>query len=128
MDITINRSSIEPPYRQIRTLISKAVTDGELAVGARLPAVRTLARQLGVAPGTVARAYRELEMSGSLDTRGRHGTYVADPADEQSRHRRELAGLAADYAATASQWSIAPADAIALVEQAVGDTAGHSPG
>ena len=128
MDVNIERAGDVPPFRQIKEQISEAISGGELAVGTRLPAVRTLARHLGVAPGTVARAYRELEASGVVDTRGRRGTYVADPADEQSQHRRHLAGLAADYAAAASQWSIAPADAIALVEQAVGDGVDHSPG
>ena len=106
-----------------------AIAGGELSVGARLPSVRTLAGKIGIAPGTVARAYRELEMSGLLDTRGRHGTFVADPADQRSRHRRELAKLAADYAATASQWAVAPGEALSLIEQAVADTADrHSPG
>jgi DNA-binding transcriptional regulator YhcF (GntR family) len=126
MDITIARSSVEPPYRQIREQIRAAITNGELTVGTRLPAVRALAEKLGTAPGTVARAYRELETSGLLDTRGRHGTHVADPSEDRFRHRRELAGLAADYAAAASQWSIPPNEAISLVEQAF--TEGHSPG
>jgi DNA-binding transcriptional regulator YhcF (GntR family) len=126
MDITIDRSSVEPPYRQIREQIRVAITDGELAVGTRLPAVRALAEKLGVAPGTVARAYRELEVSGLLDTRGRHGTHVADPRANRFRRRRELAALAADYAATALRWAIPPAEAINVVEQAFAE--GHSPG
>lgn len=123
MDFNINRAADAPPFRQIREQISGAIAGGELPAGTRLPAVRTLAKQLGTAPGTVARAYRDLEMSGLLDTRGRHGTYVADPADERSRHRRQLAELAADYAAAASQWAIPPAEAVGLVEQAIGDAA-----
>lgn len=123
VDLSIVRNSPLPPYRQIRAGISGAIAGGELSAGTRLPAVRTLAKQLGTAPGTVARAYRDLEMSGLLDTRGRHGTYVADPVDERSRHRRELAALAADYAAAASRWAIPPAEAVGLVEQAMGDAA-----
>jgi DNA-binding transcriptional regulator YhcF (GntR family) len=131
VDISIDRNSSQPPFRQIRKQINTAITTGELTVGTRLPAVRTLAKQLATAPGTVARAYRDLEVSGLLDTRGRHGTYVADPVDERSRHRRELAKLAADYAAAASQWAIPPTESVGLVEQALADTADrtdHSPG
>jgi DNA-binding transcriptional regulator YhcF (GntR family) len=41
--------------------------------------VRQLAGDLGVAANTVARSYRELELAGVLETRGRHGTFVAAP-------------------------------------------------
>lgn len=60
-----------------------AVRDGRLAPGSRLPTVRELAVELGLAPNTVARAYRELETAGILETRGRQGTFVArqDPTD-----------------------------------------------
>ncbi|MEV4688065.1 GntR family transcriptional regulator [Microbacterium sp. LWH3-1.2] len=43
-----------------------------------------LAEDLGVAPGTVARAYRELEASGIIETRGRNGTFVAFDADPRT--------------------------------------------
>jgi len=60
-----------------------AVRDGRLVPGSRLPTVRDLAVELGLAPNTVARAYRELETAGILETRGRQGTFVArrDPTD-----------------------------------------------
>lgn len=60
-----------------------AVRDGRLAPGARLPTVRQLAAELELAPNTVARAYRELEPAGIIETRGRQGTFVArrDPTD-----------------------------------------------
>jgi DNA-binding transcriptional MocR family regulator len=49
-----------------------------LPPGTRLPPVRRLAGDLGLAPNTIARAYRELERDGYIETGGRHGTYVAD--------------------------------------------------
>ena len=52
------------------------VRSGVLGPGDRLPAIRHLANDLGVAPGTIARAYRELEAAGLVATRGRHGTVV----------------------------------------------------
>lgn len=82
--IIVDLSSVMPPYEQIRAQIAALVTSGDLRLGDRLPPVRTLAAELGVAPGTVARAYRELERSGVVQTRGRAGTTIARgplPAD-----------------------------------------------
>jgi DNA-binding transcriptional regulator YhcF (GntR family) len=121
MRIVIDRDAGEPPFSQVRSQIEAAVSTGELPVGTRLPTVRKLADTLGVATGTVARAYRELEMRGSIDTRGRHGTFVSDPAEDRTRHRRQLAELAVIYARTAAHYGIRPADAIDLIDQALGD-------
>lgn len=70
-------------FEQLRTQIIDAVRGGVLPSGTRLPTVRDLAGQLGLAVNTVARAYRELETAGIVETRGRFGTFVArtDPAD-----------------------------------------------
>lgn len=72
-----------PIFEQLRLEVIAAVRDGRLPAGTRLPAVRAMAVELGLAPNTVARAYRELELGGIVETRGRHGTFVArsDPAD-----------------------------------------------
>lgn len=122
VQIVIDRSSSRAPFSQVISQIAAAVGTGDLEVGARLPPVRDLAAQLGVAPGTVARAYRELEISGLVDTRGRHGTYVSDPEMERTVHRRRLADLAATYARTATQFGIRPSEAIDLVDQALRGT------
>lgn len=121
MKIAIDRRAGDPPYGQVRFQIEAAIRLGELPVGARLPTVRGLADQLGVAPGTIARAYRELEAHGLVETRGRHGTFVSDPAEDRVRHRQELAELAAAYARAAAGLGI-PADvATYLIDQAVRD-------
>ena len=72
-----------PLFDQIRTQIIDGVRAGPCRPGTRLPTVRELAGQLGLAVNTVARAYRELEAGGIVETRGRFGTFVAsgDPAD-----------------------------------------------
>ena len=119
MQIVIDRSSAEPPFSQVISQVVAAIGTGDLEVGARLPSVRALAAQLGVAAGTVARAYRELEGRGLIDTRGRHGTFVSDPQEEQADHRRQLAELADGYARTAMQFGVRPTDAIELVDQAL---------
>lgn len=72
-----------PLFDQLRNQIIEAIRAGTLAPGTRLPTVRELAGQLGLAVNTVARAYRELEAAGVVETRGRFGTFVAraDPSD-----------------------------------------------
>ncbi|NIP81200.1 MAG: GntR family transcriptional regulator, partial [Gemmatimonadetes bacterium] len=67
-----------PIFAQIVEQVEERVATGALPPGARLPAVRRLAERLGLAPGTVARAYRELEGRGVLVTAGPLGTRVAD--------------------------------------------------
>ncbi|TRW43891.1 GntR family transcriptional regulator [Georgenia yuyongxinii] len=75
--IAVDLTSAVPPYEQVRTQVSALVTAGELRPGDRLPTVRDLAADLGLAVGTVQRAYRELEAAGVVLSRRRVGTVVA---------------------------------------------------
>ncbi|MFE4397341.1 MULTISPECIES: MocR-like pyridoxine biosynthesis transcription factor PdxR [Streptomycetaceae] len=56
--------------------LREAVADGRLPVGARLPAGRVLAAELGVSRGVVTDAYRRLAEEGQIAGRGRGGTVV----------------------------------------------------
>ena len=85
-----------PPFEQLRAQLLDAISEGELAPGARLPTVRRLAEDLGIAAGTVARAYRELETSGVIETRGRNGTFVSPHGDAAHREAQRAATLFAD--------------------------------
>ena len=80
LDITVDVKSPTPPYEQIRSQIAAYVEGGVLTSGARLPTMRALAADLGVATGTVARAYGELEAAGLIASRRRTGTVVTGPA------------------------------------------------
>lgn len=93
--IEIDRTSTSPPWSQLRDRIAGLADAGDLRPGERLPTVRALAVTLDLAPGTVARAYRELEADGWAIGRGRAGTFVADvlPSDP----RRQLRRAAEDY-------------------------------
>lgn len=73
----IDRHAFEPPVRQICDAVARAVQDGRLAPGTRLPTVRALAADLDVAVNTVAKAFRRLEEARIVITRGRAGTVVA---------------------------------------------------
>jgi GntR family transcriptional regulator len=78
--ISVDLRSATPPYEQIRSQISSLIATGTLPVGSRLPTVRSLAADLGIAAGTVARAYKELEAAGLIESRRRNGTVVAHAA------------------------------------------------
>ena len=71
----------QPEYAQIAEQVRLAVARGMLHPGDRLESVRELAARLGVNPSTVARAYRELEHAGVIETHGRRGTLVAARGD-----------------------------------------------
>ena len=94
--IVIDPASPTPPFEQLRAQLVAAVASGELALGDRLPTVRRLAEELGVAPGTVARAYRELETAEVIVTRGRHGSFVSLDRDPVLRQAQRAAAAFAD--------------------------------
>lgn len=81
--LRVDPDSGTPLFDQLRAAVIDAVRDGRLPPGTRLPTVRELAGELGLAVNTVARAYRELETAGIVETRRRLGTFVArrDPTD-----------------------------------------------
>ena len=77
LQVEVDLAAGVPPYEQIRLQVVAHVAAGRLRGGDRLPTIRALAVDLGVAAGTVARAYRELEAAGVVTTRRRTGTVVA---------------------------------------------------
>ena len=116
LQIVIDPSSPVPPFEQLRAGLVDAVSSGELGPGERLPTVRRLAEDLGIAPGTVARAYRELEASGIIETRGRNGTFVAFDADPA---RQQLQRAAATFAAPVRELRLDTDEALAAVTAAL---------
>ncbi|GAA3283063.1 GntR family transcriptional regulator [Paenarthrobacter aurescens] len=79
--ITVDLADPVPPYEQIRRQLSSLIAVGMVEPGSRLPTVRSLAADLGIAAGTVARAYKELEQQGLIESRRRNGTVVLGPPD-----------------------------------------------
>lgn len=106
----------KPLFDQLRSQIIEGIRSGRLAPGTRLPTVRELASELSMAVNTVARAYRELESAGILETRGRFGTFVArtDPADAA------MATAAHTYATAAKALGVDKGDALRYIEAAFG--------
>jgi GntR family transcriptional regulator len=77
-----------PVYEQVREQITRMVTSRNLPVGTQLPTIRQLASDLGLAKGTIAKAYELLESQGLIESRGRHGTFVADTPMTSAKDRR----------------------------------------
>ncbi|WP_349899020.1 GntR family transcriptional regulator [Parafrigoribacterium soli] len=116
--LTIDPRSAVPPFEQLRVQLLEQVQSGELAFGAKLPTVRRLAEDLGLAPGTVARTYRELEQDGIIQTRGRNGTFVAWAKDEAERQVQDAANA---FAARIRSLGFDATRAITLVRQALSE-------
>ncbi|WP_067971091.1 GntR family transcriptional regulator [Nocardiopsis trehalosi] len=114
--IRIDPASKVPPYEQIRAAVANAAARGDMPVGAKLPTVRALAERLSVAVNTVARAYRELEQAGVVETRGRSGTFVAANGDAQ---RAEAVAAARAYADAVARLGLAPGEALDIVAAAL---------
>ena len=112
----VDPKAAKPLFDQLRVQIIEGIRDGRLPPGTRLPTVRELAAQLRLAVNTVARAYRELESAGILETRGRFGTFVAraDPADAA------MATAAHTYVSAARALGIDRNEALKYVEAAFG--------
>ena len=80
LQIAIDAASGVPTYEQVRDQIMGLVSAEQLKVGDRLPPIRALAADLGLAAGTVAHAYKDLEVSGVVTTRRGAGTVVSEQA------------------------------------------------
>jgi len=91
--LELDNGSSAPIYEQIVGKIEEAVATGRLLAGERLPSVRDMAAELGVAPGTVARAYSELEVRGVVCTEGAKGTSVAATGKNPRKRSDPTSGL-----------------------------------
>lgn len=73
----LHRDDPAPVYVQIERRIRMGVADGTLQPGDHLPSVRDLARQLGLSPNTVGRAYADLSREGVIMARAGGGSEIA---------------------------------------------------
>lgn len=113
--IRIDIDAKAPPFEQIKASIVAAIADGSLPAGHRLPSIRQLAGDLGVAANTVARSYRELETGGFVLSHGRRGTVVLDlPTTPPAR-----AGLLSDAVHRARRAGLSDAEIMASVATAL---------
>lgn len=116
MRFAIDASDSTPPFEQLRVQVRDAVAGGALVAGAKLPTVRALAGELGLAVNTVARAYRELEADGIIETRGRAGSFVALQGDPTERQAQDAAR---EFVARTRRLGLTDDAALALVQAAL---------
>jgi DNA-binding transcriptional regulator YhcF (GntR family) len=116
--LRVDLASPVPPYEQLRGQIADLIALGSLPPDARLPSVRQLAADLGLAVGTVARAYRELEAAGLVEGRGRHGTVVRQGPGKRDQDK-ELAAIAGRMARAARRLGISDDLALAALRAAL---------
>jgi GntR family transcriptional regulator len=122
MILEVDTTSATPPYEQIREQVATMAATGVLPPGTRIPTIRQLAADLGVANGTVARAYRELETDGVIESRGRHGTFVLGPGRRRAASEPgRLDEVARVFAVTVHQLGANPAQALDAVRRALDD-------
>ena len=114
-ELTLNFSSGVPIYKQIVQLLSGKILSGMLATGEKIPSIRDVTAELNVNPNTVAKAYRELELAGLIETRRGMGCFVAERDD--ARHtltgeekRRHLDTLFASLVTSAGMFGISEQD------------------
>jgi GntR family transcriptional regulator len=119
-----------PIWKQIEDGMRRLVGSGALAAGGPVPSVRELARDLGVNPMTVSKAYGRLADAGVFEIRRGEGTFVAKapPSLGRAERTRTLKDAATRYAGTALTLGAAEAEATSAVKDAFAHLAGQTKG
>ena len=118
--LAVDAGAATPPYEQIRAQISRMVGGGVLAPGARLPTIQQLANDLALAPGTVARAYKELERDGVVVDRAPRRHHRGGGTARRCPHREireELDAAVERFALEVRQLGADPDDALGRVRR-----------
>jgi phosphoribosylformylglycinamidine cyclo-ligase len=92
MDINVDHDASIPVFQQIIDQIHFAINTGELASGEKLPSIRAVANDNGIAANTVAKAFRQLEFRGLIEARPRSGFRVRGSGSSRYQAR----GVSAD--------------------------------
>ncbi|MBT2266136.1 GntR family transcriptional regulator [Rhodococcus erythropolis] len=116
MKIAIDHNSSTAPYDQLRQQIIEQVHGGGLIAGTKIPTVRALASELGLAANTVAKAYRALSDQGVIETRGKQGTFIASGADPVQAQAEQAATA---FAHNVRSLGYSDSEIVAMVESAL---------
>ncbi len=118
MIISVNADDPTPAYEQIRAQVTSMAAHGTLPSGTRLPTIRQLAIDLGLAKGTVAKAYEELERDGIIATEGRRGSFVQPQLRRDTLDEARLETAAEAFAVTSFQLGVDVEAALEAVRSA----------
>jgi GntR family transcriptional regulator len=121
--LIVDTTDPTPPYEQLRRQLAYLIESALLQPGERLPPLRQLAADLGLAVGTVARAYRELESAGFISSRRGGGTRVATrpPVLSDAQRSQLVHERARAFVRQAALLGADPQQILAAVTQAVAD-------
>ena len=90
----INQNIDIPIYQQLVDIIANAIKKGDLTYGEKLPTIFEMMEHLGIARGTVKRAYDELELQGLIEKSQGRGTFVSfQPPGSGSRKEQAVAAI-----------------------------------
>lgn len=96
IELSVEYHSGIPVYKQIITAFVTAIDLGELATGDKLPSIRELSKSLNINPNTTAKVYRELELTGMIESKAGSGSFVLPQiekvlsAGEKSDHLKKM--------------------------------------
>jgi DNA-binding transcriptional regulator YhcF (GntR family) len=116
--VRIDPVSPVPVYEQVRQQILRLAASGRLPIGTRLPTIRQLAADLGIAKGTVERAFASLEDDGVVQSRGRSGTFVVSRG-RTAAGAGEVRAAAEAYALVVVQAGVPVGEAVQQVTEAL---------
>src|SRR5829696_154007 len=115
---SIDRNLSVPVGQQLYGLFAYAISHGDMPYGERLPSVRDLADEIGLAPMTVSKVYQDLRGAGFIEIRHGLGAYVAADQRPLVDRRPEVAELHRridELVDPAIKLSIAPDELLALI-------------
>jgi DNA-binding transcriptional regulator YhcF (GntR family) len=117
--LVLDPRQAKPPSEQIEEQLRLQIAAESLAAGAALPSVRQLARDLGIAPNTVVRAYNELERQGWVVASARRGFAVADVAGwvRQAERRQKIEQAVAQLLVTGRRLGVGGSELHAELER-----------
>ena len=120
MRLNLDHHSGEPIYRQLVEQIKYHVACGRLRGGERLPSIRTLAGELKINPGTVVKAYEELQSAGLVVMKHGQGVFVATnrEAAPATARRTAIADMARRLLAEASRMGADADEVLDIVRRA----------
>lgn len=118
MHVAVDTSLPLPVYEQLRSQLQRLIISGQLPVGARLPTIRQMAKDLGLASATVSRVYDLLASDGWVVAAGRNGT-VVNRAARSTELRREMSDATEHLALLASQLGVDRDEILRLLDDAL---------
>jgi DNA-binding transcriptional regulator YhcF (GntR family) len=117
--VHVDAAAPTPVFEQLRSQVERLIVSGQLAAGSRLPTVRQLATDLGLARGTVNKVYEQLARDGLVATAGRHGTTVLPVAGRRSPASADVDAAADTLALVARQLGLSEAAAHGALDRAL---------